>query len=207
MKMSSPSKATSADALVRGYEYLKDGYIVPDFPRDMSAVKYVFILESPHKDELKHGCPAAGYTGRNMSAKLFGPKLSPLGRMIRDNDPSCRLFGIMNVCPVPMQGSAYKTGDLPAEARFAISGLEVLRNAPGKGPLELYEAVLRDFSVRVKSLHEGTVLLACGNFAADACVRLGIEPAYRLYHPYCWNFGVARASLEACPLFFGSSRS
>gem|GEM_PF-5098857 len=207
MKKSSSAESVPGQTLVRGYESLKGKYLVPDFPLDMSAVKYIFILESPHKDELKHGCPAAGYTGRNMSAKLFGPKLPPLGRMIRDNDPACRSFGIMNVCPVPMQGSAYKAAPLNAEAHSAIAALEVLRTVPGKGSPELYQAILRDFSARVKALRGGTVLLACGNLAADACVRLGIEPSYRLLHPYCWNFGMARASLAACPLFPAKIRS
>lgn len=199
--MSCHCRASSTDGLAKLYFSFKEKYLVPDIPEGLSGAKYIFILESPHKDELKHGCPAAGYTGRNMSRKLLGGKFPPLGRMLKDKDASCAEFGIMNVCQIPMQGSAYQPEDSRGKAVPLIAGLEILRLTPERGPQELYEAILKDFSARIKLLPDNSTLLACGNFARHACGQLHIPVAYQLYHPYCWNFACAQESLAACELF------
>jgi len=77
-----------------------------------NKTKILFVLESPHTDELTYKLPASGQTGLAMSKKLFDNKKYqkiPLGRLIGDqtNDNTIKNYGIINVCNFPMQFNAY----------------------------------------------------------------------------------------------------
>jgi len=77
--------------------------------------QHVFVLESPHIEEIKHGMPVSGSSGKSMSSVLFNNRmLLPLGRLVKKNqtenmgDVLLDKIGLMNVCNIPMQKSAYE---------------------------------------------------------------------------------------------------
>ncbi|MBF8376732.1 hypothetical protein IW967_02420 [Alicyclobacillus mali] len=94
-------------------EILSRDFRVPDIVLDTSTV--LFILESPHIQELVHGAPVAGSSGATMSRHIFGAEYghAPLGRMVKKNvetgakRPRLSAIGLINVCNIPMQAAAY----------------------------------------------------------------------------------------------------
>ena len=111
------AKAGSSVELVTTFSDLVDilskNYRVPDIVLDTSTV--LFILESPHIQELRHGAPVAGSSGATMSRHIFGPEYGhlPLGRMVKKNAetgakrPRLSAIGLINVCNIPLQAAAY----------------------------------------------------------------------------------------------------
>ncbi|MDQ0189602.1 hypothetical protein JI721_08970 [Alicyclobacillus cycloheptanicus] len=79
------------------------------------AARLIFILESPHVQELKYGAPVSGPSGATMTRHLFGDDYAkfPLGRLVKKNvddqvnRPRLSRIGLMNVCNVPLQSAAY----------------------------------------------------------------------------------------------------
>lgn len=70
----------------------------------------VFLLESPHIQEVKQQVPVAGASGRTMSRALLGCD-RPLGLLVgseREAYPLLKRIGLMNVCQVPMRKTAYR---------------------------------------------------------------------------------------------------
>ena len=62
--------------------------------------KYVFMLESPHTDELCSNVPIAGSSGKAMTKCLCANSEVPFGLLVkRENIP----INIINVCIVPLQ--------------------------------------------------------------------------------------------------------
>ena len=49
-------------------------------------LEYLFVLESPHKDELAAGIPCAGHSGRNMSENILGEKDVPFGTYLKNEE-------------------------------------------------------------------------------------------------------------------------
>jgi len=107
-------------------------YYVPDLPlKNKKNVKFIFVLESPHIDEiwydissrenkktLKERYPAAGLTGLLMTAELAqnncieidGLNFSPLGTLLSntiDNKTRLDEFGIINISNIPLQAGPY----------------------------------------------------------------------------------------------------
>ncbi|MFB5191662.1 hypothetical protein [Alicyclobacillus fastidiosus] len=92
--------------------FAKD-YYVPDILLPTSSC--IFVLESPHVQEVKHGAPVAGSSGATMSKHLFSSEYAkrPLGLLVAENaharadEPRLNGIGLINVCNVPLQKSAY----------------------------------------------------------------------------------------------------
>lgn len=96
--------------------------------------KMIFILESPHIQELKHGAPVSGSSGATMSRHLFGPKYQkPLGLLCKKNveenkeRPALDVIGLMNVCGIPMQKKAYNGDPVLQQHGEFFSVLEGVR--------------------------------------------------------------------------------
>ncbi|MDQ0255623.1 hypothetical protein J2S74_003005 [Evansella vedderi] len=90
---------------------IANNYLVEDIVT--SNHKYIFILESPHKDELIHGFPVSGSAGKGMTRIILDYQLSEaLGILIGnqrfyDHQLVLSRIGLMNVCQIPLQASAY----------------------------------------------------------------------------------------------------
>ncbi|EPZ43046.1 hypothetical protein [Alicyclobacillus acidoterrestris] len=107
--------------------FAKDFY-VPDILTPSATC--IFILESPHIQEVKHRVPAAGSSGATMSKHLLGQAFgaTPIGLLLKqhnatpDQNPILDHIGLVNVCNVPLQKAAYKP--LPSLSEFSESQLE-----------------------------------------------------------------------------------
>ena len=74
----------------------------------------IFILESPHTQEIKAGYPAAGETGLNMSKVLFNRE-QPLGELIKNRAIFPSQLSILNCSRIPLQSTCYVGEQLPPE--------------------------------------------------------------------------------------------
>lgn len=89
-------------------------------------LRTVLLCESPHSDEISHGHPLAGHSGRRITEAFscyhpdFGALSEPIGcllRQLHDGETieqlsatalnSLNSLGLMNVSRLPLQGSAY----------------------------------------------------------------------------------------------------
>ena len=162
-------------------------WVVPDVPADMSGIEFVFILESPHKAEILKKCPAAGTAGKAMASFLLGRKDLAFGEMILGGQTG-RKYAIVNVCPVPMQESAY-AGQLSAEQKSLVDELGRLRNPNLKSvDAGIYSAMLENFKARLAKVNGKAKLIPCGKFAQKAFADAGFENIYDIPHPSFGNW-------------------
>lgn len=152
-------------------------YLVPDYVSAHS--RFVFLLESPHIQELRLGAPVCGASGQSMSAHLFGSAYAhlPLGVIVKRNAdegldrPSINRIGLMNTCQIPLQASAYDAVDAAQHADL-LAAFAALRtnNARDRYPDERLMAVQTIIvrHLRKKLLHlqnQRLALVPCGRFA------------------------------------------
>jgi hypothetical protein len=81
-----------------------EDYRVPDLQRPNTI--WTFVLESPHRDEIRLGYPAAGDSGKIMSEVLLGEP-TPFGQLLQENNPMAAGYSIMNASCIPLQDSCY----------------------------------------------------------------------------------------------------
>ncbi len=65
-------------------------------------VRTLFVLESPHTDELSMGYPVAGKTGKNMSRAILKDDSVALGRLLYEQNELVEEYGIFNSCQFPL---------------------------------------------------------------------------------------------------------
>ncbi len=145
------------------YKKLKD-YFVPDALHVENKV--IFVLESPHTQEVKNGYPVAGKSGVDMSKVLFALD-EAFGKLVHEKKVTN--IGILNVCNYPMQLSAY-TCSLSTSREMQY--FEKIRQNPKQrkkpNPInDVIQNMMDDFKSRL-SLHVDKKLVLCGNFAQSA---------------------------------------
>ncbi|MBY6035931.1 hypothetical protein KUV80_04680 [Fictibacillus nanhaiensis] len=154
------------------FEKAKENYAVEDITTE--DTKMLFILESPHKEELKAGVPLAGLSGRSMAKELFMEQsIDPFGKhlkqLIEKNKPT--IYGILNVCSFPLQSSAYPDQDFVKEFQKELKIAEALRISSAKRFSEQEKAMLHsmitdNFQSRLlAAIKEDTIIVPCGKFA------------------------------------------
>lgn len=94
----------------------------------------LFVLESPHTQELQHGYPACGDSGREMSRVILERTDIPLSLILKCPCISTCLsivninhIGIMNVSTTPLQESCY-SGSFTNSKPPNMEALEYIRN-------------------------------------------------------------------------------
>ncbi|MET3728603.1 hypothetical protein ABID52_002184 [Fictibacillus halophilus] len=144
----------------------------------------IFILESPHKEEIKSGVPLAGLSGRSMAKELFAVEDSlPMGKLLKQyiNESKKTVFGIVNVCPFPLQGAAYPDPPFVNRYRDEIKIAEAVRTSSTKVFKDEVRAsfdqlLLSHFESRLTSLIKGnTIIIPCGRFAEKYVNKLSIK--------------------------------
>jgi len=137
-------------------------YFVDDLIYDDTEV--VFVLESPHTQEVKNHYPVAGKSGKDMSKVLFEDeklKKESFGKLIFNKQISG--FGILNVSNIPLQKSAYKIGENELFREF-----ELFRQNPSLRKKECsLNKTIRIFQTDFKNrleLHEDKKIVLCGAF-------------------------------------------
>jgi len=160
------------------FNQLAQHYLVEDIIPDPAT--FLFLLESPHVQELKFGAPVSGSSGASMTKHLFGEQYEkyPLGILVKKNRdeelnrPSINKVALMNVCQIPMQGAAYK--DPQIRERFAafFNMLEQVRTQNNRDvfardDLNAVQAVIVDSLRRkLEKLQDRHLyIVPCGKFA------------------------------------------
>lgn len=186
------------------------------------GAKVVFVLESPHVDEVAHGYPLAGSAGREMSEHIFDRRDVPFGLVAREQEglisllglPCMKPFSVMNVSKQPLQKTAYTANRLKLPANIALR--ERLRRSVGRSAMlssrhddlsmcRLKDELYRDFRKECASFESETVLVPCGNFARAFCEKLCSDPQfaldvtcfeYRVRHPARRGWGSMSAETK-----------
>jgi len=160
-----------------------------------NGAKVVFVLESPHVDEVAHGYPLAGSAGREMSWHIFDRRDVPFGLIALEQEelvsllglPCIKPFSVMNVSQQPLQKTAYTANRLKLPADIALR--ERLRRSVGRSATlstrhddvslcQLKEELYRDFKRECASFESETVLVPCGNVARAFCEKLCADPRF-----------------------------
>ncbi|MDN4523257.1 uracil-DNA glycosylase family protein [Fictibacillus fluitans] len=165
------------------FEQAKEQFTVSDL--FSSELHILFILESPHREEIKHGAPLAGSSGRSVSKVLFGEQENlPFGRLLKKNSeqPPYNGLGIMNVCPFPMQSAAIPSGEWVKEHDDFVNVVEKVRTTNDKDTFRqddwntFQEIMLEDFKGRLSKLSSRPlVLVPCGRFAQKQFRLTGVS--------------------------------
>ena len=138
-------------------------YVVDDIVNE--DTKVIFVLESPHTQEVKNGYPVAGKSGVDMSLVLFGIS-EPFGKLVYEK--KLNGFGLLNVSNLPLQKSAYQN-----PYAKVLEFFETIRQNPkprknAKGGINLViEKMLSNFKSRLEKYKDKKVVL-CGRFAEAA---------------------------------------
>lgn len=74
-------------------------YDLIPFPEDITTL---FILESPHSQELEHGYPCSGETGLNMSKKIIPTESIAFGQLLFQKSVAIKEYGVFNTCSFPL---------------------------------------------------------------------------------------------------------
>lgn len=104
-------------------------YYVPDHNIENCSV--LFVVESPHSNEIIHKHPLAGDAGINLSKAMCGAarllhktfpltEYKPFGCSLKDG--RCNYYGILNVCNIPFQSQIYS-----CEYQKNLAGLNIIR--------------------------------------------------------------------------------
>lgn len=164
--------------LAQQLQGLSEHFQVPDLLTPQTQL--VFLLESPHVQELKYGAPVSGPSGATMTKHLFGDEYAkfPLGRLLIHNldnqvhRPRLDALGLMNVCNVPMQGSAYGPSPIREEHKDMITALEYIRSNNQRDVYsetlynEVQQVILGDLQKRLEALRQRSItFVPCGRFA------------------------------------------
>lgn len=149
---------------------------------------FIFILESPHIQELKHSAPVAGSSGKTMASVLLDRAVEkPLGILVKENvaagfpDKWLNPIGIVNVSNIPLQKKAYDIHDVERYERF-FHLLEKLRTSnerivyTSQEMNDLQRAILERFDEQLKRLiGRKCTLVPCGRFAQKFLRLSGIK--------------------------------
>ena len=172
--------------------YALGKYCIPDIPHVEGAAKVnvVFLIESPHVDEVKHRHPLAGSSGtfvtrafrRNGVIPSTGSKI-PIGCLLNCAAP----LALVNVSQLPLERSAYDSRQWSSELDRLLNSLEGIKSALDKVERESesdisavsrlklddfsrekYQIILDDFTsrvLRILHLYAPKWLVPCGRVA------------------------------------------
>ncbi|PWA13276.1 hypothetical protein DCC39_02190 [Pueribacillus theae] len=158
-------------------EELSKNYTVKSFLPEKAD--FIFMLESPHIQELKHNIPVAGSSGATMSKNLFGEQYNkPLGLLVKKNmeigfeRKTLNKIGLFNVSEIPLQRKAYKDKALEERYHDFFDNLEKVRSTNHKINYEsselneLQQVLLDRFKGRLAMLLDRKcTIVPCGRFA------------------------------------------
>lgn len=161
---------------------LMEKYKVNDLNVDEASV--IFVLESPHIEEIREGYPLAGSSGRAMTRVLFPSKkdfrykcecknqtyFQSLGKLIKDE--TITKIGIMNISQIPLQTAAYDCEDINVNCDL-LKLFELIRkntNKRTKKTSEINDILLKimgNFKDRIQPhiKSDGKTIVLCGKFA------------------------------------------
>jgi uracil-DNA glycosylase len=143
------------------YENLKE-YFVDDLIFEDTEV--IFVLESPHTQEVRDGYPVAGKSGVDMSQVLLHQD-EAFGKLIFTQ--KVKKIGILNVSNYPLQHSAYTHLFKDIEFFPKIRQNPKQRKYDKLGINTSVIKIMQNFQQRL-ALHKDKTIVLCGNFAQEA---------------------------------------
>ncbi|ADL12833.1 hypothetical protein [Acetohalobium arabaticum] len=169
------------DITMLAEKYLEN-YSVNDVINQEAA--FLFILESPHTQEMRNGYPVAGSSGVEMTKFIYNTdKKDAFGKLVSqtkkysDEYENLERFSILNVSSAPMQREGLKDYDLDEEEERIVRILEKLRvnyksrNHRNQEWNQVKEVILSDFKQRLVSglevMERLTYLVPCGKLAVN----------------------------------------
>lgn len=179
--------------------YKNEEYIVDDIIHNDS--KYIFILESPYKEELIKRIPAAGLSGKSMSKFLGIDEDKSLGE-IADNDEEYKI-SIMNISKVPLDIENLKShnyNELTKSLALVRTGFEFYGKHRDKevNINEIEKLIQSDFENRIKNFIQDSPdakFIICGRFAQkhfELSTNMDRDSKKVLYVPHPsrnqWNY-------------------
>jgi hypothetical protein len=174
-EQTNPDSAFAFEQLV---QRLMPNYEVPDILMPSSTL--VFILESPHVQELEFGAPVSGLSGLTMTRHLFGEEYArfALGRLVKKNadeqkhKPRLDRMGLMNVANVPLQSAAYRNPELVKQHQVWFRAMAMVRQSNQRDTYkDSYAETVQTFfalSLRQKLMtfrDRSLTFVPCGRFA------------------------------------------
>ncbi|MCL6631403.1 MAG: hypothetical protein K6T63_02115 [Alicyclobacillus herbarius] len=157
---------------------LRKHFEVPDIIQPSS--RFIFLLESPHVQELRYQAPVSGSSGATMTRHLFGERYArfPLGLLVKKNRdeekhrPSLDRIGLMNVSNIPMQGSAYRSHDVHRNYGEWLKALEWVRSNNQRDTFDsplaqaVQDVLVASLRAKLQKLTDrACVMVPCGRFA------------------------------------------
>ncbi|EIT86858.1 hypothetical protein A374_04769 [Fictibacillus macauensis ZFHKF-1] len=164
------------------FQEAQERFSVHDVIRE--GVSLVFLLESPHVDELTFNAPLAGSSGRSVTKILTDQaETLPFGRLLaqeKDHD-LYRRIGIMNVCSFPLQQAAIQDVQFTSSHASFFTIANKVRTANERTHYKNEEwntfqhVMQRHFQQRLKRLQkQPLILVPCGKFAQKHLLLSGI---------------------------------
>jgi hypothetical protein len=149
-----------------------------------STSKILFILESPHKEELKNGVPLAGLSGRSMAKELFQVKeTEAIGKYLAKQTKT--IYSIINVCPFPLQASAYPD-EFVLQYKEELLVAESIRTSSAKSFRDtdkstFHNMLIKDFKSRLlEGITKDAIIVPCGKFADKYVKELLLANEYEI---------------------------
>lgn len=148
---------------------------VEDLIPEIEEMKFLFLLESPYKEEVKQKIPLAGNTGKNISnfflKKLINIEIHknyPFGCYL--NDTNDARFGIMNCSNKPLDKKLYSTvtTDVISFDRIRRNPRTKIKNRDSGVDQNVHKILYQEFEKRLLSYHEknyGFKIICCGLLA------------------------------------------
>ena len=196
--------------------YLKK-YVVCDVPRCVSDVKIVFLVESPHTEEICRGYPLAGSSGQSVTRNLiFDHHLqgklddkcrnTSIGKLVHKN--IIPWLAIMNVSLLPLQKIAYHhTEARSTEIRTLWCAFKEIKWELEKHDEEdlcpiscnVYKAIVNDLACRIERITSQCqpMFIPFGNVARQSLdeakrVRESLQGLsvsnVSVWHPSAWKY-------------------
>lgn len=179
-------------------DYVRGDYapaVVDDLvQRRAGPIELLFVLESPHVDELREGYPLAGIAGTDALAYLQDRRRNAesLGGFVKSRiNAGDGRIGVLNVSSVPLQQSAFKLSSAAGTPPIADwSPLVELRDfysrsTPrqlGAGAQVVADAIRANFEARLSAtvLKAGGHVAICGRIAQVITARIVFKSGTRV---------------------------
>ncbi|MGK5095024.1 hypothetical protein WDW89_23815 [Deltaproteobacteria bacterium TL4] len=159
-------------------------YLVKDLVSEHKTV--IFVFESPHTSEVKNGYPLAGNSGKSvtkvLNQLLYNNQLDcdqPFGACLSQQHQHFQQLGIMNVCQIPLQSSAYPR-DIHDSYLKIFTSFETLRSAPQTKKrkiqltLDIEQIIVHDLVRRFSRMScQNPLIIPCGNVARAFLKKCG----------------------------------
>lgn len=165
-----------------------DPLYVPNIENyDKSEIGYIFLVESPHKNEIKEHIPLVGNSGKSVAKFLLNDNKSTIGELVYNKDKSLNdiRIAIVNVCNIPLQ-------TLDENKDFV--GKNELNDFRENNEIDNY--LVDGLIKNIDSYVSAKVVIICGSFAKTYYEqikdRIKIKRLKELYVPHPsynhWNF-------------------